>query len=66
MEKMITLVGNISALAGILLCVGAGVARLLGLYLTAGYTTMTLFQVGTGLMVLACLCKLESLLIQSR
>lgn len=59
------LVGNISALAGILLCVVAGVARLLGLYLTAGYTTMTLFQVGTGLMVLACLCKLQGLLIRS-
>jgi hypothetical protein len=65
MEKMIMLVGNISALAGILLCVVAGVARLLGLYLTAGYTTMTLFQVGTGLMVLACLCKLQGLLIRS-
>ena len=66
MEKMITLVGNISALAGILLAAGAGIARLLGFYLTSGYTTMTLFQVGTGLMVLACLCKLESLLLRSR
>ena len=26
-----------------------------------GYATMTLFQVGTGLMVLACLCKLETM-----
>jgi len=66
MERMITLVGNISALVGILLCAGAGVARLLGYYLTSGYATMTLFQIGTGLMVLACLCKLESLLIKSR
>jgi hypothetical protein len=66
MERMIMLIGNISALAGILLCGGAGVMRLLGLYLIADYATMTLFQVGTGLMVLACLCKLESLLIRSR
>lgn len=65
MERMMTLVGNISALAGILLCAGAGGARMLGYYLASGYTTMTLFQVGTGLMVLACLCKLESLLIRS-
>ena len=66
MDRMITLVGNISALAGILLSVGAGVARLLGFYLISGYATMTLFQVGAGLMVLACLCKLEILLIRSR
>jgi len=66
MGKMITLVGDISAFAGILLCTGAGIARILGSYMTFGYSTMTLFQVGTGLMVLGCLCKLESLLIQSR
>ena len=66
MERMITLLGNISALAGILLCTGAGVARLLGIYIASGYTTMTLFQIGTGLLVLACLCKLESLLIRLR
>ena len=66
MERMITLLGNISALAGILLCAGAGVTRLLGIYITSGYATMTLFQIGTGLLVLACLCKLESLLIRSR
>ena len=65
MERMLTLIGNLSALAGILLCGGAGIARVFGLYLLSGYATMTLFQVGTGLMVLACLCKLESLLIRS-
>ena len=66
MDRMITLVGNIAALAGMLLCFGAGITRLLGFYLAAGYATMTLFQVGTGLMILGCLCKLESLLIRSR
>ena len=66
MERMLTLVGNFSALAGIVLCAGAGGARLIGHYLVSSFTTMTLFQIGTGLMVLACLCKLESLLIRSR
>jgi hypothetical protein len=61
MEKMLGLLGNVSALIGILLAFGSGVARILGLYLVSGYTTMTLFQVGTGLMVLACLCKLEAI-----
>ena len=61
MEKMLGVVGNVSAIVGILLAFGAGLARILGLYLVSGYTTMTLFQVGTGLMVLACLCKLETM-----
>ena len=61
MEKMLGVVGNVSAMVGILLAFGAGLARVLGLYLVSGYTTMTLFQVGTGLMVLACLCKLETM-----
>ena len=58
---MLTLVGNIAALAGLLVCGGAGGARVLGFYQVSGYSTMTLFQVGTGLMVLACLCKLQGL-----
>jgi hypothetical protein len=58
---MLGVAGNVSAIVGILLAFGAGLARILGLYLVSGYTTMTLFQVGTGLMVLACLCKLEAM-----
>ena len=61
MGKIVGLVGNVAAIMGILLAFGAGLARVLGLYLVSGYTTMTLFQVGTGLMVLACLCKLETM-----
>ena len=61
MGKMVGVVGNVSAIVGILLAFGAGLARVLGLYLVSGYTTMTLFQVGTGLMVLAVLCKLETM-----
>ena len=59
MRNMLGVIGNVSAIVGVLLAFGAGLARVLGLYLVSGYTTMTLFQVGTGLMVLACLCKLE-------
>jgi hypothetical protein len=61
MRNMVGVVGNVSAIVGILLAFGAGLARVLGQYLVSGYTTMTLFQVGTGLMVLACLCKLETM-----
>ena len=61
MGNMLGVIGNVSAIVGILLAFGAGLARVLGLYLVSGYTTMTLFQVGTGLMVLAVLCKLETM-----
>ena len=61
MGRILGIVGNVSAVAGVLVAFGAGVARMLGMYLVSGYTTMTLFQVGTGLMVLACLCRLEAM-----
>lgn len=61
MGNMLGMIGNVSAIVGILLTFGAGFARVLGLYLVSGYTTMTLFQVGTGFMVLACLCKLQTM-----
>ena len=61
MGRIVGTVGNVAAIVGILLAFGAGLARVLGMYLVSGYTAMTLFQVGTGLMVLACLCKLEAM-----
>ena len=61
MGRILGIVGNVSAVAGVLVAFGAGVARMLGMYLVSGYTTMTLFQAGTGLMVLACLCRLEAM-----
>ena len=66
MERVITIIGNLAALVGILLCLVSGVARATGSYLIAGYAAITLFQAGTGLMVLACLCKLETLLMRMR
>jgi len=66
MERVITIIGNLAALVGILLCLVSGVARATGSYQIAGYAAITLFQAGTGLMVLACLCKLETLLMRMR
>ena len=61
MGNILRVAGNVAAIVGVLLAFGAGLARVLGFYLVSGYTAMTLFQVGTGLMVLACLCKLETM-----
>lgn len=64
MEKIISLVGNLAAVAGILICLASGSARVMGHYLVNDYSTNTLFQAGVGLMVLACLLKIETLLLR--
>ncbi len=64
MERAIMVIGNLSALLGLLLCGGAAVTRLFGSYYTFGYASMTLFQAGTGLLVLACFCCLQRILMR--
>ena len=50
---------------GILLCTISGLSRFQGSYYVGSYEGTTLFMVGTGLMVFACLIKLEILLKKS-
>ena len=64
MERAIMVIGNLAALLGILLCGGAAITRLLGSYHTFGYASITLFQAGTGLLVLACFCTLQRILMR--
>ncbi len=59
MQQLLTLAGSIAAILGVLLCIISGVARLFGQYHVAGYEGTTIFIVGTGAMVFACLVKLE-------
>jgi hypothetical protein len=59
MNKLINLLGNVSGILGIIVCTGAGLVRLSGHYEVAGYGTGSLLLVGTSLMVLACLAKLQ-------
>ena len=61
MLKAIELLGYVAAVAGILLCAVAGIARISGHYLVGGYESMTLFNAGVGLMVFAVLVKVELL-----
>lgn len=61
MDKIVTLVGNIIALAGVLLTATAGVARVLGHYYFGGFEVLTLFVGGMGLMLIGCLAKLHHL-----
>jgi type IV secretory pathway VirB2 component (pilin) len=61
MRQLLTLAGSIAGVLGILLCALSGLARLSGSFYLAGYESTTVFMVGTGIMVFACLIKLELL-----
>ena len=62
MQQLLTLTGSIAAILGILLCAISGLARVFGIYYLAGYQSTTIFIVGTGVMVFACLVKLQVVL----
>ncbi len=66
MERLILLAGNLVAVIGLLMCLGAAMVRLSGHFHLYGYSAMTIFMAGTGLIVIACLAKLEVLLLRSR
>ena len=57
--KIIEMVGNAAAVIGILACLLGGATRVAGSYYLGAYSAMTLFNVGVGLMVAACLAKLH-------
>ena len=59
--KIIENIGNAAAVIGILVCLVAGATRAAGSYYLGVYSAMTLFNVGVGLMVAACLAKLHLL-----
>jgi len=64
MDRLISVVGNMAAIIGLLMCLISGAVRLMGDFHLSGYSAMTIFLTGTAFMVLACLAKLEILLIR--
>jgi hypothetical protein len=66
-NKIMNSLGTAIGSAGAALCLVSGGVRVVGIYDVAGYELRTLFLVGTGLMVMACLAKLHVLVdLQSR
>lgn len=61
MDKMIALGGNLVGLAGVLLTVVAGVARVTNHYHLVGFEVMTLFVGGMGLTLIGSFAKLHVL-----
>lgn len=54
--RLLLWLGRATAVAGVSLCVVAGVARLGGQYWLGGFQLITLLQGGMALMIAACLC----------
>ena len=65
MQNLLSSTGTILGILGALICLTAGVTRVLGAYYLLGVAATTIFIVGNALMVLACLLKLEVLLSRS-
>ena len=61
MNRWIEIAGNMAALVGILVCVAAGAARVIGNWYLGGVEIQPLFTVGVAFMVLGCLAKLHLL-----
>lgn len=61
MYKLINHLGSVVGLLGVLVCAVSGLARISGSFYLGGYAATTLFSAGVGMMVLACLLKLEAL-----
>ena len=62
MEKMIEVVGNISGVLGVLSCLVSGLFRLFGHYTFFDKILLeSMFILGIGLMVFACMAKLHLL-----
>ena len=66
MQKILESAANAAGILGALICLIAGLSRIIGNYYLAGFETPTLYNVGIGLMVFGGLLKLEVLLKETR
>jgi hypothetical protein len=62
MAKLIQSLGDAAAILGVLICIAAGLGRIAHTFSLAGIDVGTLFELGIGLMVFACLAKVQKLL----
>jgi type IV secretory pathway VirB2 component (pilin) len=61
MKNLVGLLGNVAGVVGVLVSAVAGIGRLAGYYHMGGFEASTLFSMGVGVMVAACLFKLHAL-----
>jgi len=60
MSNNLQLIGSLAGVTGALVCAVSGLARIGGMYYLLGFQSTTVFNAGIGLMVFACLLKLEA------
>ena len=61
---MVNTLGNVAAGFGLLVCLLAGLWRIMGNYYMMGFQIITLFSVGISFVVVAILFKVETLIRQ--
>lgn len=66
MNRLIGIAGDVAAVVGILVCILSGAARAVGVYSIGDIGTIAMFTAGVGIMVFACLAKLQVLTAQLR
>ena len=64
MSKTLETLGSVVGIIGVLMCLGAGVVRVTGGHWLFGFEAFTLFTVGLGVMMMACLAKLQAIALQ--
>lgn len=66
MDKILDTIGNLLALAGILICAFTVLTRLMDSYFIAGFELKVWFLVGVGALVTAVLAKVQVLLLRQQ
>ena len=61
MHQILSRVGSATGALGALVCAISGAGRVSGSFYLAGFEATTLFTAGMGLMLFACLLKLEAI-----
>ena len=64
MDKTFGIIGSVVGVIGILISLGAGVVRVTGGHWLFGFEAFTLFLGGIGVMMMACLAKLQAIALQ--
>jgi len=64
MGKTLEILGSIVGVIGILICLISGLVRVTGGHWFFGFEAFTLFIGGIGVMMVACLAKLQAITLQ--
>jgi len=64
MGETLGIIGSVVGVIGILICLFAGLVRVTGGHWLFGFEAFTLFIGGLGVMMMACLAKLQAIALQ--